>query len=92
MITEKERMDLKAISEADHAKDIADTLNEKKIRPLRSKLYNARTINRVMRGEQEDMNAEWAIFHFYHQLSIRKKELEELRNGKLTNPPEGENQ
>lgn len=87
MITEEDRTILKSISQEDQAKDIAIKLNEMGIKPRRSKEYTSRTITRIMRGEQEDMNAEWAIFQHYHELDLRKQELKELRNGKLT-PPE----
>ena len=83
MITKKEIKKLKEISEEDHAKDIAQKLNGQGIKPRRSEEYNARTITRIMRGEQEDINAEWAIFNHYHELKERKNELEENRR-KLT--------
>ena len=87
MIRKEERRKLKEISEEDHAKDIAQELNDQGIRPRRSEKYNARTITRIMRGEQEDINAEWAIFNHYHELKQRKDELEENRK-KLTQTSE----
>ena len=79
MITKEDRINLSRISKEDHAKDIARILNEKEIRPRRSNRYTARTITRIKRGEQEDLNAEWAIFQYYHELKQRKDELEENR-------------
>jgi len=92
MITEEDRKKLKSISQEDQAKDVAFKLNEKGIKPRRSKEYTSRTITRIMRGEQEDMNAEWAIFQHYHELDLRKQELEVLRNKKSNPSVNGKNQ
>ena len=92
MITEKDRMYLKAISTDDHAKDIARQLNDGGIKPVRSEEYKSRTITRVMRGEQNDINAELAIYKYFHELDKKKKELEQLKNKNLTSPETDENQ
>ncbi len=89
MITEEDRKKLKNITPEDQAKAIAETLNNKGIKPRRSEVYNARVITRVIRGEQDDINAEWAIFQHYHILNQRKKEADELRKN-LTQPDSNE--
>ncbi|MGB7841173.1 MAG: hypothetical protein WBL21_00170 [Salinimicrobium sp.] len=87
MISEDDRKNLKNISKDDHAKDIARLLNSKGIKPRRSEEYSSRTITRVLRGEQEDINAEWAIFQYYHELKERKEQLVHHRKAisKVTN-------
>lgn len=89
MITEEDRVRLKSITTEDQGKIIAESLNERGIKPRRSDEYNARSITRVMRGEQEDINAEWAIFQHYHILNERKKEAEEIRKS-LTSTEEND--
>lgn len=85
MITDNDRIKLRGISPLDHGKEIAERLNKEGIKSLRSKEYTSRTITRVFRGEQEDLNAELAIFQYYDELDRKKAQLKALRNKHINN-------
>ncbi len=84
MISKEDRIMLKNISPKNYGKNIADELNSKGIKPEKSDIYTPITISRVLRGEQEDINAEWAIIKHYAKINLRKIESQELRNKHLT--------
>ncbi len=86
MISKEDRLMLKNISPKNYGKNIADELNSKGIKPEKSDIYTPITISRVLRGEQEDINAEWAIIKHYSEINLRKIEAQELRNKHLTRP------
>ena len=80
MITDNDRKKLRGISPLDHGSEIAERLNKAGVKSLRSKDYTSRTITRVFRGEQEDINAELAIFQYYDEVAQKKAQLKALRN------------
>ena len=92
MITQADRDKLKRISELDYLKEIAQKLNKEGVKSRRSRPYNSRTLSRVFRGEQEDINAELAIFQYYDELDRKKAELAALKNKNINHPEPGKNQ
>jgi hypothetical protein len=86
MISKEDRIWLKNISLDNYGKNIADKLNSKGIKPIKSEIYTPTTVSRVLRGEQEDINAEWAIFHHYREIHLKKIEVKEIRSKYLKQP------